>query len=609
MGNTFQTFEFNTQAIPLAPGKDGAHWENLPVASFPPVFDISFPNSTANAVAQAMSNITASFNGLKETYKGLTQSLQNASCALDGLMESLKNAQFFAKDFADDHNKTTVYVRTIGLDPVGTINSPQTFIKQVRNILNDTGTQPGQIPKVTPAEIPLNSTNIAKTLTSGGTPVDAAVGGQTQLGGALGSALGKLGIDISVGLNLPVLSNDHFFKNGFPDGLKAKDKIRQALISEKKLAAPGQQPPLPTKTKISISDLIDILVKHKIVLEADRQAALERLVRLQAPNSKSLGGFVMVGKAPDLGSLVRKVQALSGVMEWLDPLVKKLATSALSEFSASGIDFNPAEVQLNKLNSTQNIGVKDFKAAKKKAKDAKLTEFEMPTLDLVGANENPAPGNFKAWKKFKPAQLMPGLEALGKISDTAEDYVQGATAAAINTTVGTLGNLIEAGQKQLEDGLNFLEGGAGAIDDVANQLNGMNDQLTQGLNWLKNKFGAGPISMDSHLIGPKLNILSNSQFADSVEEAINDFTDPNRPTFGPPASEDVYQTQTDLNAALQGVPSPTKDTTIWFGLVIVIIDKKQALGSQMSTIANLLNMDDSPIAIPKKKKLTFPPKF
>jgi hypothetical protein len=609
MSQTYQTFNFTTQSIPLAPGKDGAHWENLPVASFPPVFDISFPNSTANAVAQAMSNISNSFNGLKDTYKGLTQSLQNAACSLDDLISSLKNAQLFAKEFADDHNNTTVYVRTVGLDPVGTINSPQTFIKQVREILNDTGTQPGQLPKITPAEIPLNPSNIANVLTSGGTAVDAAVGGSTQLGGALGGALGNLGISFSVGLNLPVLSNDDFFKNTFPDGQKARDKIRQALIDEKKLAAPGQQPPLPTKSTIPVSELIDILVKYQIVLDADRQIALERLVRLQAPNSKSLGGFVMVGKAPDLGSLVRKVQALSGVMEWLDPLVKKLATAALSEFSASGIDFNPAEVQLNKLNSTQNVGVKDFQAAKKKADDAKLSEFEMPTLDLISSNENPAPGNFKAWKKFKPAQLFPGLESLGKISDTAEDYVQGATAAAVNTTVGTLANLIEQGQGQLQNGLNFLEGQAGVIDEVANQLNGMNDQLVQGMNWLKNKFGAGPISMDSHLIGPKLNILSNAQFADAIEDAINDVTDPNRPTFGPPASEDVFQTQTNLNAALQGVPSPTKDTTIWFGLVIVIIDKKIELGSQMSTIANLLNMDDSSIDIPKKKKLTFPPKF
>jgi hypothetical protein len=172
MPQIFQTFEFTTQSIPLAPGKDGAHWENLPVASFPPVFDISFPNSTANAVAQAMSNISASFNGLKDTYKGLTQSLQNAACSLDDLVSSLKNAQLFAKEFADDHNNTTVYVRTVGLDPVGTINSPQTFIKQVREILNDTGTQPGQLPKITPAEIPLNPSNIANILTSGGTAVD-----------------------------------------------------------------------------------------------------------------------------------------------------------------------------------------------------------------------------------------------------------------------------------------------------------------------------------------------------------------------------------------------------------------------------------------------------
>jgi hypothetical protein len=757
MGQIFQTFEFKVQSIPQISGNEGSYWENIPIASFPPVFDISFPNSTANAVAQAMSNITSSFEGLNNTYQALTQSMQDAACSLDDLFNSLKNAMNFADEFSKQNNQTKVYVRTLGLDPVGTINSPQTFINEMKAALLDAGTEVGQIPKLTPAEIPLNANTIANSLKSGGTAVDQLLGG--------GGSLNILGIaSVSVGLNLPVLSNDDQFQNGFSDYLSlpidqisisdpgpntianptpqplpaqagtvqldttsipntfanvkvviaatdvpfsffevgksitisgaqnaanngtftissssigmaqvstqqvesiiityrnsnvgpgnsetpspaqaafasgtpisATERIRLALVAEKKLVVgPNTGTPLinpsgvtgaqaatkpSSKPTIPISELIDILIKHKIIgvnpdkFDQDKQAATERLVQLLAPSSQRIGGFVFVGKAPDLGALVRKVQSLAGIMEWLNPLVQKLITSSLADYqaNASGIDFDPTGVQLNKLKSQDNVGVKDYLAAKQKIDKSGLLSKEISPLQIIPASENPDPNNFKAWKAFKPAQLLSGLEVFGTLEDKnagLESNVQGFTSSVIKGSVGALGDLIDSGKNAITTTLQQLESQTNVIDAIANDMNILNSKMVDSLNWLKNKFGTGPLSMDGHLIGPKLNLMSNAEFIQAVEQAVNDYTDPNRPTFGPPATEDVLQNQVNLNAALQGVPPPTKNTTIWFGLVITIIDKKDELGSQMSTIANLLNMDDSAIeGAASKQKLGFP---
>lgn len=714
MGQGFQQFEFKTKNIPQVESEDG-NWENIPLASFPPVFDISIPTSTANAVSQAMTNLTNTFQGLNNSYQALTQQIQDASCSLGDLAETLKNAQITSENFANQNNQTTAYIRTIGLEPVGTITSAQTFLDQVRSIMNDTGNSTGQIPRLLPAEIPLNPVFIANSLASGGSTSGTNLGEATQINQLAGATLG---------LNLPILSNDQSFRDGFApgnvtfdileiikddttqrqvgsqtfidqkaivtlsisnsDGIRSATEINinnatnsinngtfkiesfsvvsgssnpsffgkaantilgrqlirvkyvagsylaenelapefvvtetatsasatfqqgvtlisaaamiQSALEQSGLIGQGQ------KDTIAVSDLLDILIDYNIIgtnpdkVEQDRQAALERLTRLLSPSAERIGGIVMVGKAPNLASLVKKTQALAEIMEWLGPLADRLATSALADITAptSGIDFDPTGVQLNKLDPKSNIAFKDVESVKEQISTAGVLDFEQQEIQSIPNDQNPAPTEFNAWRKYKPAQLLSGLETFGAV-DNAENFVQGSTAAAINGLTGTLSDLISQGQEQLNQGINHLDGQCQVLEKLANDMNGINDRLVDGLNWLKNKFSSGPISLDGHLIGPQLDLLSNVDFVNAVDDAINNLSDPNRPTFGPSPTPGVFQTQQELQQAIQGGVESSDNNAIWFGVVIVVIDRPETIGNQLSTIAELLNMDSSKI--------------
>lgn len=697
MAEGFQQFEFTTKQIPQVKGTDGAHWEKMPLANFPPTLDISIPNSTANAVASAMSNIAQSFSDMNNTLQSITQQLQNAACSIGDIVDSLKNAQLFSDQFANDNNSTNIYVRQIGLDPVGTINTQQDFITKVRAILSDTGNSIGQIPNLVPAEIPLNPSIIANSLRSGGTLIDNALGGSSQL---LPQGFSNAtGIAISAGLGLGTLSNDINFQpissgGGFssstisysvisilkidattaeatfqtsnsvqqnftiqgsaasknngsfkvdPNGviqvsslgntltrvryqnpavvvelssqativfqgtssISASDTIRGALEQD------GYFGPTVPKKTASVLSVLEILVKHNIIgvnpdqADKDKSIALERLVRLNSQNASRIGGIVLVGRAPNLGSLSRKVQALSQILEWLKPLADRLAASALASAtnSASGIDFDPTNIDLSKLDSQQNIAKKDVAAAQAKADASGVVDFQM--TPLTSNKDNPSPTEFNAWRHYKPVQLIPGLSTLGELESGFEASAESAVSAAINATTGGLAQLVQEGKNSVDTGLKDLAAQGSAIDSLTANINALNDKMVAGLNFLKNQIGVGPISVEGHLIGPKLTLLSNTQYSDAVESALNDITDPNRPTFGPSPSTNVLENQNTLNAALQGVPPPTTSTRLWFGLVLVIIGKdRKDLGQQMQTLADLLSMDSSVVDLPKKKKFS-----
>ena len=161
---TYKKFTFKTKRAPQAPGTDGAGWETLPLSNLPPGFDISFPDSTANSLSQAMSNITTSFKGVRNTLESATTNLQSTACQLDSVLDSLQEAFIFADEFANQNNNTNIYARVVGLDPVGNINSQTAFEKEVRQILSDTGDSVGKIPKIVPAQIPIDPILIANAL-------------------------------------------------------------------------------------------------------------------------------------------------------------------------------------------------------------------------------------------------------------------------------------------------------------------------------------------------------------------------------------------------------------------------------------------------------------
>jgi len=713
-GNGQQTFTFTTKQIPQTPGTDGAHWEKVPLASFPPTFDISIPDSTANAVAAAMSNIAASFDGLNNTLQSVTQQVQNAACSLDDLITSLKTAQAYATQFAGHNNQTNIFVRQIGIDPVGTINSQSLFMSQVNAILNDTGFDIGQIPLVAPAEIPIDPVAIADALRSGGTLLEKA--NNTLLGGhssltASTPTLSKIGVSASVGMGLGVLSNDINFQPVSKGGGFSSNTISFSIISiiktdattvqatfqtsntvlqnftiqgstnaqnngsfkvqsTKQVTSLGntftrvdyQNPNALTETSssatiifqgtaaISAADtirialeqdgyygqkvakktlpvtvLLEVLIHHKIiginpdVVDQDKSIALERLIKLTIGNSQRIGGIVLVGKAPNIGSLARKVQALSNIMEWMKPLGDKLAFSALSNpvSSPSGVDFDPTKVQLSLLNASKNTAKQDAAAAKKKANDSGVANYQVPTLQMNP--DNPPDTDFQAWRHYKPVQLIPALlDAMGfpTASSKASDLASGQTlpptatstiGGAIAATTGGLADLIQSGKEGLDTGLAHLTAQGNAIDSLVNNLNDMNTKMVAGLNFLKNQVGVGPISVEGHIIGGKLTLQSNSSYIDAVQAALNDFTDPNRPTFGPAPSTSVLENQNTLKAAQQGVAPPTTSTTLWFGLVLVVVGKdRQDLGEQLQVIADLFSMDSSVIDLPAKTKITIP---
>jgi hypothetical protein len=133
--------------------------------------------------------------------------------------------------------------------------------------------------------------------------------------------------------------------------------------------------------------------------------------------------------------------------------------------------------------------------------------------------------------------------------------------------------------------------------------------MVSGLNWLKNQIGVGPISLDAHLIGPKLNLTSNDDYVKAVEAALNDYTDPNRPTFGPAPTASILDSQNTLKAALQGTSPSISSTKLWFGIVLVVVGKtKEELGEQLNTLAGLLSIDSSSVDLPPGPKVSFPGK-
>jgi hypothetical protein len=711
-GNGQQTFTFTTKQIPQVQGTDGAHWEKVPLASFPPTFDISIPDSTANAVAAAMSNIAASFNGLNNTLQNVTQQVQNAACSIDDLIGSLKAAQAYATQFAGNNNQTNIFVRQIGIDPVGTINSQALFMSQVNAILNDTGFDIGRIPLVVPAEIAIDPVTIANALRSGGTLLEKAnntlLGGKSSLTAST-PTLAKLGVSASVGVGLGVLSNDINFQpiskgGGFStstiaysaisiiktdattaqvtfqtsntvaqnftirgsaqaqnngsfkvqsNGVKQVTRLGNTLTSvsyqnpsaltetsssatvvfqgtsatsaadtiRTALEQDGYYGQKVAKKTLPVTVLLQVLVKHNIiginpdVADKDKSIALERLIKLTAGNSQRIGGIVLVGKAPNIGSLARKVQALGHIMEWMKPLGDKLAFSALSNpvSSPSGVDFDPTNVELSLLNTKKNVAQLDIESAKKKAKDSGVADYQVPTLKMNPAN--PPDTNFQAWRHYKPVQLIPSLldamglptDFIGEEFDKALAPVQSAIGGAIAGATGALADLIQDGKDGLETGLAHLTAQGNAIDSLVKVINDQNSKMVAGLNFLKNQVGIGPISVEGHIIGGKLTLQSNSSYVDAVQVALNDFTDPNRPTFGPAPSTSVLENQNTLKAALQGVAPPTTSTTLWFGLVLVVIGKdRQDLGEQLRVLADLLSMDSSVVDLPAKTKITIP---
>ena len=695
----YQQFKFTTKSLPQTKGTDGAHWEKIPLASFPPSLDLSIPDSFANAVAFSVANLTDSWSDLNDTLLATTANLQDLSCSVGSLIDGLKGAQNFATSFAQKNNNTQIYVRQVGLDPLGVINSQQSFMNQVNQILNDTGTSVGQIPRLTPAEVPLDPIAIANALGSGGTVVDNAFGGITTLGGSSGKALDALGISASIGLDFKKLSNDSSFRNGFgtssieykvltiikksttnaevsvetkvtlPLGsftitnsktdhnngtfstknandittvsslgknittLKYKNslattefnstakltvsgsqKIKAAEVVRVALEQEGLYGTKVSKKTISISELLDILIKHNIVgvnpetLEDDRSIATERLVRIAGNNPQRIGGILFVGKAPNLPALARKAKVLSNTMVWLKPLTDTISASLVaSAANASGISYDPSNLDLTKLESQSNIANQDAYAAREKLEKTGVLNYQMPTLNIN--KDNPTDTNFTAWRHYSPVQLLPSLQAFGSLVDSkVSNFLgEGTLKASNGLSKGTsfLTGLIEGGQSGLQSGMNKLEGFSNVINSVTDDMNQLNKDITDGINFLKNLAGTGPISMEGHLIGAKLTLQSNQEYVESVKGSINDTTDPNRPTFGNSPTPSTLDAQNRIRSATTGTPS-SNNTALWFGIVLVVIGKdKQDLGEQLHVLTDLLAMDGSAIALPAKPKLTF----
>lgn len=732
-------YTFETKPIPQMEGVGGAHWENLPLASFPPAFDISIPDSFGAALSTAISNVAATFTGMSNTLTTMTQDLQNAACSIGSLVDSLKAAQKMAEDFAKENNSTKIFIRPIGLQPPGTITSQRIFLNSMRAAINDQGTSVGQIPKVVPAEIPLDPKAIADALGSGGNLAEQFLqGGKLSLGpvsASFGAGLRKLSNDedfkngfkvssvvvpilsimresktspeIKITLqngspipnpndlvgkkitikNAPSSNNGNFSITGFSDGSATQklggalgklqsgiSKLQKALspftikINNEKgsqqskaggeltidtggitvsaavkirtsLTSRGFLQPNTRKT-MPVTQLVDILIQDKIIgvspsvedgsggealeldaLKKERDIAIERLARLTSSSNKKVGGIVLVGQAPDLPALAAKVAALSEMMAFLKPLATQLIQATADQakkaaLTPTGVYFDPALVDLAKLDSSKNIGKQDAQAASKKAKDSGVLEFTMPQLvSLAQSNPQPAPSNFNAWRTYSPSDLFPllgdvfGLETFQTDLDGGANAftsnVATATGALFASTFGTISQMVESGKNAVTDGLNTLQNKSKSIDGVVSELNKLNDQMTAGINFLKSQLGKGPLKIDGHLVGAKLDLLSNAEFADAVEACIRDVGDPNRPTFGPPASNSVLDNQSNIISTTQGLSPPKRANRLWFGILIFIVgDGREDLGRQMRTMTNLLGMDDAAIDLPPKPKLS-----
>lgn len=712
-------FQFKTKPAPQMTGVDGALWEHVPLASFPPSFDITFPSSFTNALSVSLSNIASTFSGFSNTLTGLTQNLQNAACSFNGLIDGLVKAQKMAQDFADANNSSQIYVRPIGLQPAGTITSVDSFLAQVRRALNDTGKGVGQIPRITPAQIPLDPAAIASAL--GGTSSAEQLLDNLGLSGS--SSFGVL--NVNLGLGLPELSNQDQIKDGFesedystgiaaiikesvdspelrvslrsrPPGnpndlvgrtvqlagsvssanigtftitgvsdggatfqgnegslldvsgfnqiqqgistvqsalslfalkinnssgvpqnsaqgtatidlggvtIPTRDLIRSALEKRGLLAA-NEQRFLP------VTDLVDILIEEEIigvnpdVFDKDKATAIERIARLVGPTNIKVGGILLVGQAPNLPTLAAKVGAISEILEFLQPAAAQLFETAKQANlnNPSGINYNQEEVELEQLNSTQNVGVLDAQAAAQVAADSKVLDFTMPELvSYAESVPQPPPDDFNAWRCFSLVDLIPPLGVYNSFEQATKSKV----GSAIANGFGTLAGFIEDGQSAVSDGLNNLQSKTKQIDSVVDQMNDLNKKMVDGLNFLKSQIEKNPFKVDGHLIGPRLDLLSNAQYVDSVESALRDVTDPNRPTFGPPPVTSAVDNQAQIIAQQLGVAGTTQQTKLWFGILIFIVgDGRKDLGDQMRSVAELLGMNADKIDLPAKKKLS-----
>lgn len=733
-------FTFTTKSVPQMEGVGGAHWENLPLASFPPSLDISIPDSFGAALTSAVSNLASTFTGMSNTLTTVTQGLQNAACSVGSLVDSLKAAQKMAEDFAKENNNTKIFIRPIGLQPPGTITSQQIFLRDMREALKQTGSGAGQIPKIVPAEIPLDPKAIADALGSGGGLAENLLQGGKLSAGP---------VSVSFGAGLRTLSNDVLFKDGFPassfatsiasiiresdtspeikivlkdsffdnpnvlvgkkititgtaanngtftitgfsDGSATQklggalgkvqsgiSKLQQNLSpfiikinnpnGRQQSKADGQvvvqlgNTTVPATVKvrtslttggylqstpgarktIPVTTLVDLLIKDKIigssadsgelteaepeVIAKDKNIAIERLARLASPNDKKVGGMVLIGQAPDLPALAAKVTALADMMSFLQPLATQLIQAVAEQsqkaaLTPTGIYFDPALVNLAKLDASKNIGKLDADAAAKKAQDSGVLSFTMPSLvSLAKTNPQPAPNNFNAWRTYTPSDLFPllgavfGMEDELNVTSGANQFtsdVASATGAMFASTFGTLSQMIENGQNAVQNGLNTLQSKSKSIDGIVAELNSLNDKITAGINFIKNQLGKGPLKVDAHLIGAKLDLLSNADFADAVEASIKDIADPNRPTFGPPASNSVLDNQSNIISTAKGIAPTTRTNRLWFGIIIFIVGEgREDLGRQMRTMSSILGMDDSAIDLPPKTKFSFNPKF
>lgn len=209
MGTIQQVFEFKTKKNPKTSKKNRNQWENVPLASMPPSFDIAIPKSIINALSQSMQAAIQSWDNLSQTVEQMTQNLQRSSCALGGLVDSLKNAQDLADSFAKGNNKTKIYFRQLGLQDKTFIQSESKFLTNLHSALYQVGDSPGLLPNILPSEITIEPKLITGALISSKTPF----GGGTILGNA--STLFKLEAGMNAGLEK--LSNEKQLEEGFSD--------------------------------------------------------------------------------------------------------------------------------------------------------------------------------------------------------------------------------------------------------------------------------------------------------------------------------------------------------------------------------------------------------
>jgi len=380
--------------------------------------------------------------------------------------------------------------------------------------------------------------------------------------------------------------------------ISATTKIRSALTSSGLLA-----PNAPKTAPVGV--IINALTDAGVISGSkDISIATERLARLNGSTSSRVGGILLVGQAPDIGQLAAKVTVLANLFEFLKPLADELVITASTQLSQNltktGIGFDSKNIQLDKLNAANNVGVQDAKALTKKSKS--VSSWTMPDL-ISYANQlpQPGPGNFKAWRSFSIVDLIPGLSFLNKAN---KQLASSAVASAIGSLYGDLGSLIESGQQELQEGLNNISESVDRISKLSDSINKGNEIVQNGLNFLKNSFGRGAVKLDAHLIGSKLDLLSNNEFLTEVKKALNNVDDPNRPVFGPSPSQTILDTQQGIIAAATNRANPAPVTRLWFGLIIFVVGKgREDLGNQLRTIAEVLSMDTTPIDLPPKTRL------